>query len=104
MSGTADKLRAKGRSITTAQQPATEHSTPAPVSATLPVQRVKPVRLTVDLSPSLHAAFLSWCLAATQQVGQRVTASEAIRVLVERLTDDVDLQRHVTTELRHRSA
>ncbi len=99
MSGATDKIRAKARGIVAAQQPAAD-STPA-VPPT-PIQRVKPVRLTVDLSPSLHASFLGWCLTATQQVGGRVTASEAVRVLVERLLDDKDLQQHAIRELRRR--
>lgn len=85
-----------------ADVPATRHrrvDTPA-VQLTEPV-RTKPVRRSVDLSPSYHARLTQWCADTADEIGvTRVTGQDVIRALVARLLADQTLARRIRADIR----
>lgn len=62
--------------------------------------RTKPVRRSVDLSPSYHARLTEWCAETADEIGARVTGQAVIRALVARLLMDEHLARRIRADLR----
>ena len=62
--------------------------------------RTKPVRRSVDLSPTYHAQLTQWCAEAAEIIGTpRVTGQDVIRALVARLLMDESLARRIRDDL-----
>ena len=62
--------------------------------------RTRPVRRSVDLSPTYHAQLTQWCVEAAQIIGTpRVTGQDVIRALVARLLMDESLARRIRDDL-----
>ncbi|HXT46847.1 MAG TPA: hypothetical protein VN748_22495 [Pseudonocardiaceae bacterium] len=62
--------------------------------------RTKPVRRSVDLSPTYHAQLTQWCVEAAEIIGTpRVTGQDVIRALVARLLMDESLARRIRDDL-----
>lgn len=61
--------------------------------------RTKPVRRSVDLSPSYHAGLTDWCAETADEIGARVTGQAVIRALVARLLMDEHLARRIRADL-----
>lgn len=69
----------------------------APVSA----PHVKPIRTTVDLSPTHHAQMKAWEAETAVMLGlARVTRQDVLRVMVKRLLTDETLARMIRADLR----
>jgi len=65
-----------------------------------PSVRTKPVRRTVDLSPTDHAGLTNWCSTTAVEIGAaRVTGQDVLRALVSRLLHDEDLAEQVRADL-----
>ena len=63
--------------------------------------RTKPVRRSVDLSPSHHASLTRWCADTAAEIGvTRVTGQDVIRALVARLLADQTLARRIRADIR----
>lgn len=63
--------------------------------------RSKPVRRSVDLSPSYHAQLTRWCAETADEIGAtRVTGQDVMRALVARLLADEALARRIRADLR----
>lgn len=113
MSSQADKLKAKAARIAAkkdAARPSTEKAQReertaedreralAPRTAT---PHVKPIRSTVDLPPTRHAALKMWCGETAVEIGRsRVTTQDVLRALVGRLLTDETLARKIRADLR----
>jgi hypothetical protein len=62
--------------------------------------RTKPVRRSVDLSPTYHAKLTQWCTETAEIIGTaRVTGQDVIRALVARLLMDESLARRIREDL-----
>lgn len=62
--------------------------------------RTKPVRRSVDLSPTYHSQLTQWCADAAKMIGtSRVTGQDVIRALVARLLMDESLARRIREDL-----
>lgn len=61
--------------------------------------RTKPVRRSVDLSPSYHTRLTEWCAETGDEIGARVTGQAVIRALVARLLMDEHLARRIRADL-----
>ncbi len=62
--------------------------------------RTKPVRRSVDLSPSYHVRLTQWCRDTADEIGTtRVTGQDVIRALVARLLVDQTLARRIRADL-----
>jgi hypothetical protein len=62
--------------------------------------RTKPVRRSVDLSPTYHAKLTQWCAETADILGiARVTGQDVIRALVARLLMDESLSRRIRDDL-----
>lgn len=62
--------------------------------------RTKPVRRSVDLSPTYHARLTQWCRETAEEIGTtRVTGQDVIRALVARLLVDQNLARRIRADL-----
>ncbi|MGH4007388.1 MAG: hypothetical protein ACRDTH_04340 [Pseudonocardiaceae bacterium] len=62
--------------------------------------RTKPVRRSVDLSPTYHVRLTQWCAEAADLIGApRVTGQDVIRALVARLLMDEALARRIRADL-----
>ncbi|HKR52168.1 MAG TPA: hypothetical protein VJT72_21825 [Pseudonocardiaceae bacterium] len=62
--------------------------------------RTKPVRRSVDLSPTYHVRLTQWCAEAADLIGTpRVTGQDVIRALVARLLMDEALARRIRADL-----
>lgn len=62
--------------------------------------RTKPVRRSVDLSPTYHAQLTQWCAETANIIGAaRVTGQDVIRALVARLLMDESLARRIREDL-----
>ncbi len=69
---------------------------PAPARAV----RVRPVRLTVDVSPADHNALARWCLDAAGELGvPRVHGQELVRALLRRALTDRSLREAVLDDV-----
>src|SRR4051812_8698407 len=92
--------------------PVVDHETlddpaPAPVTEAAPVVqprqsvRVRPVKVSLELAPELHADLNRWLLDAARELGRgRVNSTEPLRVLVRRLVADPELSAQVLATLR----
>ncbi|MDQ4103751.1 MAG: hypothetical protein M3186_08610 [Actinomycetota bacterium] len=62
--------------------------------------RTKPVRRSVDLSPTYHTELTQWCAETASLIGTaRVTGQDVIRALVARLLMDETLARKIRADL-----
>lgn len=62
--------------------------------------RTKPVRRSVDLSPTYHIKLTQWCAETADAIGTaRVTGQDVIRALVARLLMDETLARKIRADL-----
>lgn len=62
--------------------------------------RTKPVRRSVDLSPTHHARLTQWCAETADMIGTaRVTGQDVIRALVARLLMDEALAQRIRADL-----
>ncbi|MGH3670514.1 MAG: hypothetical protein ACRDSH_07740 [Pseudonocardiaceae bacterium] len=62
--------------------------------------RTKPVRRSVDLSPTYHVKLTQWCAETADIIGTaRVTGQDVIRALVARLLMDEALARRIRDDL-----
>ncbi|MGH3787608.1 MAG: hypothetical protein ACRDRG_13900 [Pseudonocardiaceae bacterium] len=62
--------------------------------------RTKPVRRSVDLSPTYHTQLTQWCAETADLIGTaRVTGQDVIRALVARLLMDETLARKIRADL-----
>ncbi|MGH3852096.1 MAG: hypothetical protein ACRDR6_01080 [Pseudonocardiaceae bacterium] len=62
--------------------------------------RTKPVRRSVDLSPTYHLKLTQWCAETAELIGTaRVTGQDVIRALVARLLMDESLARRIRDDL-----
>lgn len=65
-----------------------------------PSVRVKPVRLTVDVSPADHAALLRWCLDAASDLGvARVSGQALIRAMLRQALSSATVRADITSEV-----
>lgn len=96
MTSRAEQARARADRINQAQQ-ASPEDRPTPRLATT---RVKPVRRTVDLPPTRHAALTEWCGETAVELGvARVTGQDVLAALVRRLLTDETLRRKIKADL-----
>lgn len=83
------------------ERPAQEPATRSEQRRRPAVERVRPVKVSLELAPELHAEFLRWCMDAARELGRgRVNGTEPLRVLVRRLLADDDLAAEVRDALR----
>jgi hypothetical protein len=109
MTTSTDKARAKAarmaasatkRPTTTTDSPDAD-TAPAPVVSTATAaEDTTPVRTTIDLSPPLFDSFDGWVRSTTRKhrYGRSIKA-DVIRILIRRLLNDPELQRHVIDTL-----
>ena len=72
----------------------------APEGSALRKLAAKPVRATVDLSPSQHARLKAWCGETAVEFGRaRVTTQDVLRALVDRLLRDEALAAAIRDDL-----
>jgi hypothetical protein len=126
MSSAADKLRAKAARLSGTSSAAAQPEPPNPAPGSYPpppqrqqdptpapcpaeparkpsgkVTRMKPVRMTLDLAPALHADFEDWTTRTSRELGRgRVVRADVLRVLVRQLLEDEDIQGRVKDVLR----
>jgi hypothetical protein len=125
MSSAADKLRAKAARLSGAASPPAQPEPPNPAAGSYPppppqrqdptpaprpagrsgkVTRMKPVRMTLDLAPVLHADFEDWTTRTSRELGRgRVVRADVLRVLVRQLLDDEETQERVKEALRRQA-
>lgn len=90
----SDELRAKNKRVKGAQQEGN------PNSRSTANVRTAPVRCTVDLPPTEHAALKRWELEAAISTGSaEVTNQAVLRALVGRLLADEELAESVRQDL-----
>jgi hypothetical protein len=111
VSAAADRARAKAsrlvatrpadQEVTPSQDPVPD--TPSPTSLQPPVG-IKPIRISLDLAPTLFDQLTEWRTKAARQLGRgRVTNADALRVLVRMLMADEELTARVIGALRRES-
>ena len=106
MTSQAEKLRQQAEKIRQRQAAAATETEPHVATprrgAAAPLSR--PVRRTVDLSPSHHAQLAEWCRETARQLGRaRVTGQDVLRALVARVLTDETLARKIRADLRSES-
>lgn len=63
-------------------------------------ERSRPVRRSLDLSPTHHARLTEWCTEAAIELGAaRITGQDVLRALVARLLTDETLARKIRADL-----
>lgn len=88
----AGKLRAKAARLAEERD--------LPEGSALRKLAAKPVRATVDLSPSQHARLRAWCGETAVEFGRaRVTTQDVLRALVDRLLGDEALAEAIRDDL-----
>jgi hypothetical protein len=66
-------------------------------------QRPRSVRLTVDLLPEDHARLRQWCMDVAVRLGRgNISQADVVRVLLERLHADPELDQQVVAALTGR--
>ncbi|HEY6424580.1 MAG TPA: hypothetical protein VIY28_15310 [Pseudonocardiaceae bacterium] len=105
MTNSAEHLSVPARGVQQSRQPsdlpAGEHRTTekAPLRLATPA-RTKPVRRSVDLSPTCHVRLTQWCAETADVIGTaRVTGQDVIRALVARLLVDERLAHRIRADL-----
>jgi hypothetical protein len=96
----ADRIRAQHeqRVRKAADRAGTATDVPRPVAASV---RVKPVRSSVDMPPSRHAALKAWCGESAVLLGRSdLPKNDVINALVARLLTDETLARTIRADLR----
>lgn len=77
------------------EQRAEEHA-----QARVRTERSRPVRRSLDLSPTHHARLAEWCTETAVELGAaRVTGQDVLRALVARLLTDETLARKIRADL-----
>lgn len=108
----ADEVRAKAKRAAERKAAATKTGTPvtreqgkqntSPAAAPA-APHTKPVRSTVDLSPTQHASLASWRGQTAIEIGRsRVTTQDVFRALVDRLLSDDELAQTIARDLQER--
>lgn len=78
-----------------------ELSEDPPVSSTAPPPR--PVRLTIDLKPELHRKLSRWAADTAEALDiPRLTLADAVRAMIETMTEDVEPGAGTVVRLRLR--
>jgi hypothetical protein len=81
--------------------PPPPYSQPPAVVAPSRAARSKPVRMTLDLAPALHAEFDDWTTGTFRELGLgRINRADVLRALVRQLLDDPETQQRVKEALR----
>lgn len=100
-----DNLAARAQRLQQRREPAAEPATPnsdrpTATGRTAAAPRVKPVRVTTDLSPQAHRALTAFTAELAQELGvARVAHSEVIRALLAELETSPELRAAVTSRL-----
>jgi hypothetical protein len=115
MSSATDRAREKAARLGSSPRPAATTNRgerpplpPPPYGEKLPAvvapsraARTKPVRMTLDLAPALHAEFDDWTTATFRELGLgRINRADVLRLLVRQLLDDPGMQERVAEALR----
>ncbi|MGH4014563.1 MAG: hypothetical protein ACRDSL_11700 [Pseudonocardiaceae bacterium] len=80
--------------------PAQQRRTAAQPGRSADAVRTKPVRRSVDLSPTYHTQLTQWCAETADEIGAtRVTGQDVLRALVARLLVDQALARRIRADL-----
>lgn len=75
-------------------------SSPARGSGPRRLERATPVRLTVDLAPTMHAALEDWARDAARSAGRvRITRVDVVRELIRQLLAEPELAQRVQDRL-----
>lgn len=86
--------------IAKTETPQTTPPVPRQAPALEPVS-TKPVRITLDLAPTLYDSFGDWNRQAARQMGVgRITGADTLRILLRRLLADEQLAAAVLDDLR----
>lgn len=97
MINSADHASARARG---SQSQHRSHTLPAKDLHWAESDRTKPVRRSVDLSPTYHFKLTQWCAETADAIGTaRVTGQDVIRALVARLLMDESLARRIRDDL-----
>lgn len=101
----AEELRAKAQRLKQRQSSddveRTEDDRERALAPTVAKPQVKPIRSTVDLPPTRHAALKAWCGETAVEIGRsRVTTQDVMRALVDRLLTDETLARTIRNDLQ----
>ena len=68
--------------------------------ARVQTERSRPVRRSLDLSPTHHARLAAWCTETAVELGAaRITGQDVLRALVARLLTDETLARKIRADL-----
>jgi len=98
MSTATERARAKAERL--AKDTRTKDEQPTQ-PAELRAQRIKPIRVTLDLAPSLYADFGGWTTATARQLGKpKIPSVDVLRILVRELLHDETLQVKVVAALQ----
>lgn len=96
----SEELAAKAARLKQQQQDR-DSRTSVPTEVRPPAEiRVRPVRLTLDVSPADHTALARWSLDASAELGRaRVAGQELMRALLRRALADPELRRLVVEDI-----
>lgn len=99
MSTASERARAKAERLSALSRP-TSGGGVEPVVQETRAERVKPVRLSLDLAPALFEDFEDWTIRASRSVGTKLNKADVYRVLTRRLLEDEVLAAEVVAVLR----